>query len=154
MAEPLIEIDPPPVHATRARSLDSPPAARLNDLRRGGRTDLATVRALEEWAGSIRVLMPKKDELRLIGDGESWRVTDIAQSPASVEILWPRRRLLMELLDDDGAAELTFEPPWDAHHRTAALRRRQEHAYLCPGAGREHQYVPSAPRPRCRGVPS
>ncbi|MEA2462340.1 MAG: hypothetical protein QOJ98_87, partial [Acidobacteriota bacterium] len=104
MAEPLIVLNPPPVHATRARSLDSLMVSRLNDLRRSGKSDLATIHALEQWAGSLRVLMPDEDELRLIGEREPARETTVAQSPAEVEILWPRRRLVMRLINDGGAA--------------------------------------------------
>jgi hypothetical protein len=118
MAEPLIVLNPPPVHATRARSLDSLMVSRLNDLRRSGKSDLATIHALEQWAGSLRVLMPDEDELRLIGEREPARETTVAQSPAEVEILWPRRRLVMRLINDGGAARLTFEPPWT---RTTSL---------------------------------
>jgi hypothetical protein len=118
MAEPLIVLNPPPVHATRARALDSLMASRLNDLRKSGKSDLATIHALEQWAGSLRVLMTDEDELRLIGDREPARETAIAQSPAQVEILWPRRRLVMRLTNEDGAARLSFEPPWT---RTTSL---------------------------------
>lgn len=118
MAEPLLVLNPPPVHPTRARSLDSLMVSRLNDLRRSGKSDLTTIHALEQWAGSLRVLMPDEDELRLIGDREPARETAIAQSPAQVEILWPRRRLVMRLTNEDGAARLTFEPPWT---RTTSL---------------------------------
>lgn len=118
VGEPLIELTAPPAHATRARSLDSLLVSRLNDLRRAGRIDLATVHALEQWAASIRVLMPSKDELRLVVDNEAWRETAIARSPAQVEILWPRRRLVMRLMNDGGATRMQFEPPWT---RTTSL---------------------------------
>ena len=118
MAEPLLELHPPPVHATRARSLDTLIASRLNDLRRSGERDLATIHALEQWAGSLRVLRPDDNELRVIGDREPARETTIAQSPAQVEILWPRRRLVMRIENDGGVARMTFEPPWT---RTSSL---------------------------------
>ncbi|HYK06084.1 MAG TPA: hypothetical protein VE974_30355 [Thermoanaerobaculia bacterium] len=118
MAEPLIVLNPPPVHATRARSLDSLMVSRLNDLRRSGTSDLATIHALEQWASSLRVLMPDEDELRLIGDREPARELSVAKPASEVEILWPRRRLVMRLMNEGGAARLTFEPPWT---RTTSL---------------------------------
>ncbi|HEX6085058.1 MAG TPA: hypothetical protein VF266_11070 [Thermoanaerobaculia bacterium] len=116
--EPLIVVDPPPAHPTRARSLDSLLVSRLNDLRRSGRIELTTVHALEQWAGSYRVLMPDDDELRLIHDRESMRELAIPRSPVQVEILWPRRRLVMRATNDGGAARVTFAPPWT---RTTSL---------------------------------
>jgi hypothetical protein len=118
LAEPLIVLDPPPVHATRARALDSLLVSRLNDLRRSGEVELTTIHALEQWAGSLRVLMPDEDELRVIGDREPARETTVDKAPAEVEILWPRRRLVMRVTNDGGAARLTFEPPWT---RTTSL---------------------------------
>ncbi|PYQ29771.1 MAG: hypothetical protein DMF56_08560 [Acidobacteria bacterium] len=117
VAEPLVVIDPPPVHATRVRVLDSLLVPRLNDLRRDGSIDLATIHALEEWAGSLRILMPDDDELRLVMDGEAWRELAIAPS-SKVEILWPRRRLGMHVAADGGATRVSFEPPWT---RTTSL---------------------------------
>ena len=120
VAEPLIVMDAPSRHPTRARPLDALLASRLNDLRRDGKTPLATVHLLESWAASIRVLRPAKGELRLIADHEPWRelAVSAADGPAKIEILWPRRRLVMRLTDDDGAARLSFEPPWT---RTTSL---------------------------------
>ena len=118
LAEPLIVIDPPPAHPTRARTLDSLLVSRLNDLRRSGKTDLTTVHALEQWAGSLRVLMPENDELRVIADREPWRETAIVTPRAEVEILWPRRRLAMRVMNAGGVARLSFEPPWT---RTTSL---------------------------------
>ena len=117
VAEPLIVIDPPPVHATRVRALDSLLIPRLNDLRREGKIDLANVNALEEWAGSIRILMSDDDELRLVRNNESWRELTVAPS-SKIEILWPRRRLGMRVAKNDGATQLSFEPPWT---RTTSL---------------------------------
>lgn len=117
VAEPLVIIDPPPRHATRVRVLDSLLIPRLNDLRRGGKIDLANVHALEEWAGSIRVLRPAGGELRLVADREAWRESSVAPG-STIEILWPRRRLGMRLADKDGATHLTFEAPWT---RTTSL---------------------------------
>lgn len=117
LAEPLVVVDPPPVHATRVRVLDSLLSPRLNDLRRDGKIDLANVNALEVWAGSIRILMPDDDELRLVRDGEPWRDLSVAPS-STIEILWPRRRLGMRVTDNNGAARLSFEPPWT---RTTSL---------------------------------
>ena len=116
--EPLIVVDPPPAHPTRARPLDTLLVSRLNDLRRSGKIELTTVHALEQWAGSIRVLMPEKNELRLITDHEPLRELSVEKPSARVEILWPRRRLVMRLTNDGGAARLTFEPPWT---RTTSL---------------------------------
>jgi hypothetical protein len=118
MAEPLIVLTPPPPHATRARALDALLVSRLNDLRRSGEVELATINALEQWAGSLRVLMPDEDELRVIGDREPAREMTVAKAPAQVEILWPRRRLVMRVMNDGGAARLSFEPPWT---RTTSL---------------------------------
>ena len=118
VAEPLIVLDAPPAHGTRARTLDALLVSRLNDLRRAGQIDLATVHALEDWAASIRVLSPSTNELRFVTDNEAWRETTIPQSTAQVEILWPRRRLVMRLMNDQGAARLLFEPPWT---RTTSL---------------------------------
>jgi hypothetical protein len=124
VAEPLVVLDPPPVHATRVRVLDSLIAPRLNDLRREGKIDLANIHALEEWAGSIRILMPDDDELRLVVDGEGWR--ELAIGPSSkVEILWPRRRLGMHVSADGGATHVSFEPPWT---RTTSLPPLREGA--------------------------
>src|SRR5687767_4840992 len=117
VAEPLVIIDPPPVHPTRVRALDSLLVRRLNDLRREGKIDLTSVHALEEWAGSMRILMPDDDELRLVADGEPWRDLIIARS-ATVEILWPRRRLGMRVTENGGATRLSFDPPWT---RTTSL---------------------------------
>lgn len=117
VAEPLVVIDPPPQHATRIRVLDSLLVPRLNDLRRGGKIDLANVHALEQWAGSIRVLRPASGELHLVTDGESWRESLVAPS-STVEILWPRRRLAVRVAENNGATRLTFEPPWT---RTTSL---------------------------------
>lgn len=111
VAEPLVIIPPPPVHGTRVRVLDSLLAPRLNDLRREGKIDLATVHALEQWAGSLRILMPDDDELRLVPDDEAWRELAIA-SNATIEVLWPRRRLGMHVSANGGATRLAFEPPW------------------------------------------
>jgi hypothetical protein len=118
VSEPLIVLDAPPAHASRARSLDALLVSRLNDLRRSNDVPLTNVHAIEEWAESIRVLMPEKDQLVVVPDHEPWRETVIAQSPATVEILWPRRRLVMRLSDDDGAPRMTFAPPWT---RTTSL---------------------------------
>jgi hypothetical protein len=117
VADPLVVINPPPVHETRVRALDSLLVPRLNDLRREGKLDLANVHALEEWAGSIRLLMPDDDELRLVGHNEPWREVTVA-ADANVEILWPRRRLGMRLTRGDGVTRLSFEPPWT---RTSSL---------------------------------
>ena len=117
VAEPLVVIDPPPKHATRLRVLDSLLIPRLNDLRRGGKIDLANVHALERWAGSIRVLRPAGGELHLVTDGEPWRESHIAPS-SKVEILWPRRRLAVRVAENNGATRLSFEPPWT---RTTSL---------------------------------
>lgn len=111
VAEPLVIIDPPPRHGTRIRVLDSLLIPRLNDLRRGGKIDLPNVHALEQWAGSIRILRPERGELRLITEGESWREV-VAKPSASIEILWPRRRLSMRLVENGGATRLQFDPPW------------------------------------------
>ena len=112
VAEPLIVITPPPVHATRARALDALLVPRLNDLRRNGKIDLATVHALEQWAGSIRVLRPESGELRLIADNEPPRAVDIDSEAATVEILWPRRRIIAQLTKRDGHPRISFEAPW------------------------------------------
>jgi len=117
VAEPLVVMDPPPVHGARVRALDSLLIPRLNDLRRDGKIDLATVQALEEWASAIRVLRPAAGELRLIRDGEPWRVSPLAV-PSTVEVLWPRRRLIVRVTDNDGATRLSFDPPWT---RTSSL---------------------------------
>ena len=122
VAEPLVILDPPPVHRSRVRVLDSLLVPRLNDLRREGKIDLATIRALEEWAGSIRILMPKDDELRLVPDGESWRNFLIPAS-STIEILWPRRRLGMRVAQNNGVTRLSFEPPWT---RTTSLPPLQD----------------------------
>jgi hypothetical protein len=117
VAEPLVVIDPPPVHATRVRVLESLLTPRLNDLRREGKIDLPNIHALEEWAESIRILMPAGDELRLVVDGEPWR--DLAIAPSStIEILWPRRILGMRVTENNGATRISFEPPWT---RTTSL---------------------------------
>ncbi len=128
VAEPMVIMNPPEVHATRARSLDSLLQSRLNDLRREGKLDLANVRALEEWAASIRVLRPHKNEVRLLTDDESWRelpVTLRDGKPAVVEVLWPRRRLVMRLRDEGGRPRLSFDPPWT---RTTSLPPFTENA--------------------------
>jgi hypothetical protein len=128
VAEPLIVMNPPEVHATRARALDALLQARLNDLRREGTLELTNVRALEEWAASIRVLRPSKNEVRLLTDDEPWRelpVTLRAGAPAVVEVLWPRRRLVMRLTDDGGTPRLSFDPPWT---RTTSLPPFAENA--------------------------
>lgn len=117
VAEPLVVIDPPPQHATRLRVLDSLLIPRLNDLRRDGKMDLANIHALEQWAGSIRVLRSASGELHLVLDGEPWRESDIAPS-STIEILWPRRRLGVRVAENNGATRLTFEPPWT---RTTSL---------------------------------
>lgn len=117
VAEPLIVIDPPPVHPTRIRVVDSLLVPRLNDLRRNGTMDLASIHALEAWAGSMRILMPDDDELAVVADGESWRELTIPSS-STIEILWPRRRLGMRVTENDGATRLSFEPPWT---RTTSL---------------------------------
>lgn len=109
--EPLATLNPPPTHGTRLRVLDSLLVPRLNDLRREGRIDLATVQALEEWARTIRLLHPEKGKLRLVTDGETWRELDVADG-ATVEILWPRRRLGMRIAENGGAPRVTFEAPW------------------------------------------
>ena len=116
--EPLIVVDPPRAHPTRARPLDALLVSRLNDLRRSGKIELPTVHALEQWAGSFRVLMPDDGELRLIHDHEPMRELAIPQSAAQVEILWPRRRLVLRATNDGGAARVTFAPPWT---RTTSL---------------------------------
>jgi len=117
IGEPLVVMDPPPTSATRIRVLDSLLIPRLNDLRRDGKIDLANVNALEQWAGSIRVLRPARGELHLVTDGEPWRESQVA--PAStIEILWPRRRLGVHVTANNGATRLTFEPPWT---RTTSL---------------------------------
>jgi len=118
MGEPLIVLDPPPAHPTRARSLDALMVSRLNDLRRSGKIQLTTVHDLERWAASFRVLMPDDDELRLIAEHEPWRQIAVATPAAEVEILWPRRRLVMRARNDGGAARVSFEPPWT---RTTSL---------------------------------
>ena len=117
VAEPLVVMDPPSEHPTRLRVLDSLLVPRLNDLRRNGQIDLKTVRALEEWAGAIRILRPEGDQLRLVQDGEPWRQIDVAAS-STMEILWPRRRLGVRVTQHDGAPRLTFEAPWT---RTSSL---------------------------------
>ncbi len=124
VAEPLLMIDPPPVHPTRVRVLDSLLIPRLNDLRRGGKFDLANVHALEAWAGSVRVLRPAKNELRLVPDGEASKELIVADA-STIELLWPRRRLAMRLTENDGATRLTFEPPW---MRTSSLPPFRENA--------------------------
>lgn len=122
VAEPLVVMDPPPVHATRLRVLDALLVPRLNDLRRNGEIDLKNVQALEEWAGSIRVLRPESGELRFVTDGEAWRELEIPNA-ARMEILWPRRRLAMRVSDTEGAPRLSFEAPW---MRTSSLPPFQE----------------------------
>jgi hypothetical protein len=117
VAEPLVIMDPPPKHATRLRVLDSLLIPRLNDLRRNGEIDLKNVQALEDWAGSIRILRPEGGELRLVTDGEAWRELEIADA-AAMEVLWPRRRLAMRVAENDGAPRIAFEPPWT---RTTSL---------------------------------
>ncbi|HEV7238455.1 MAG TPA: hypothetical protein VGQ36_04380, partial [Thermoanaerobaculia bacterium] len=117
VAEELIVIDPPPRHATRIRVLDSLLIPRLNDLRRDGKIDLANVHALEQWAGTIRVLRPARGELHLVRDGEAWRESQVAAS-STIEILWPRRRLGVRVAENNGATRLTFQPPWT---RTTSL---------------------------------
>ena len=124
IGEPLVMMDPPPAHGTRVRVLDSLLVPRLNDLRRGGRIDLATVQALEEWARAIRILRPEGGELRLVQDGEAWRELDLADG-ATVEILWPRRRLGMRVAENGGTTRLTFEAPWT---RTTSLPPFEENA--------------------------
>lgn len=109
--EPLATMNPPPAHGTRLRVLDSLLVPRLNDLRREGRIDLATVQALEEWARTIRILHFEKGKLRLVTDGETWHELDVADG-ATIEILWPRRRLGMRLAENGGAPRVTFEAPW------------------------------------------
>ena len=117
VAEPLVVLAPPPVHGTRVRVLDSLLVPRLNDLRREGKIDLANIHALEEWAGSIRILMADDDELRLVMDDEGWR-SFIIPSSSKVEILWPRRRLGMHVSETSGVPRLEFESPWT---RTTSL---------------------------------
>ncbi|HYC93330.1 MAG TPA: hypothetical protein VEO54_29255 [Thermoanaerobaculia bacterium] len=117
IGEPLVTIDPPPAHGTRLRVLDSLLVPRLNDLRRGGRFDLATVQALEEWARTMRILRPENGQLRLVADGEAWHELELADGE-SVEIIWPRRRLGMRVAENGGAPRLTFEAPWT---RTTSL---------------------------------
>ena len=121
VAEPLIVMPAPEVHPTRARQLDALLQARLNDLRREGKVPLAMARALEEWAASIRVLRPEKNELRLVMDDEPWREHAIAAregKPSTIEVLWPRRRLVMRLAGDGARPRLSFDPPWT---RTTSL---------------------------------
>ena len=117
VAEPLVVMEPPPPHGTRVRVLDSLLVPRLNDLRRGGKIDLATVQALEEWAAAIRILRPEKGELRLVADGEAWREI-VIDDASTIEVLWPRRRLGMRVAENGGAPRLTFEAPWT---RTTSL---------------------------------
>ena len=113
VAPALIEMEPPAAHPTRSRPLDTLLVSRLNDLRRKGEFELASVQGLEEWAGSIRVLRPSKNELRLVVDHEPWRELEVTPSASpTVEILWPRRRLVMRLTDSGGAPRLSFAPPW------------------------------------------
>jgi hypothetical protein len=75
------------------------------------------VQALEEWAGTIRVLRPTEGELRVVQDGERLRVFTVSL-PSTVEILWPRRKLVARLADVDGTLRLSFDPPWT---RTSSL---------------------------------
>ncbi|HEX9984472.1 MAG TPA: hypothetical protein VGF69_14520 [Thermoanaerobaculia bacterium] len=117
VAEPLVVLSAPPTHGTRVRVLDSLLIPQLNDLRRDGKIDLASIHALEEWAGSIRVLRPTSGELRLVADNEPWRDLTIP-ADATVEVLWPRRRLGMQVAANQGATRLTFEAPWT---RTSSL---------------------------------
>jgi hypothetical protein len=117
VSEPLVIMDAPPAHQARVRVLDSLLIPRINDLRRGGKIDPGMVHALEEWAGTIRVLRPSRRELHLVQDGEPWRAVAIA-APTTVEVLWPRRRLIIRVTDSDGAPRLSFDPPWT---RTTSL---------------------------------
>ena len=111
VAEPLVIMDPPPQHATRLRVLDALLVPRLNDLRRNGEIDLKNIQALEEWAATVRILRPDSGELRLVRDGEEWRELEIPAA-ATLEVLWPRRRLAARMTENDGAPRLTFEAPW------------------------------------------
>src|SRR6185369_6256169 len=89
----------------------------LNDLRRGGTAGAAMVQALEEWAATIRVLRPTDGELHVVQDGERLRVFTVSL-PSTVEVLWPRRKLVARLADVDGTLRLSFDPPWT---RTSSL---------------------------------
>src|SRR5437764_6108518 len=117
VAAPLVVMHAPPEHASRLRTLDALLAPSLNDLRRSGAADAAMVQGLEEWASTVRVLRPTNGELRIVQDGDGWRATTLAL-PSPIEIIWPRRKLLAQVSDAEGAIRLAFDPPWT---RTSSL---------------------------------
>ena len=117
VAAPLVVMHAPPEHASRLRTLDALLAPSLNDLRRSGAADAAMVQGLEEWASTVRVLRPTDGELRIVQDGDGWRATTLAL-PSPIEIIWPRRKLLAQVSDAEGAIRLAFDPPWT---RTSSL---------------------------------
>jgi hypothetical protein len=111
VSAPLAVLRAPPVQASRAHVLGTLLAPSLNDLRRGGTADPAMVEALEEWAGTVRVLRASDDELRIVQDGEAWHVS-VLTVPSTIEIVWPRRKLIARIQNAEGTLRLSFEPPW------------------------------------------